>query len=94
MLRRFAAGLAAAVCVLLSGAAAQAEGEWQFLLQFQLALDERCQIEYVTNLHEAEVGGVATVSGRAVCTDGRAFDFARLHPLEAFDIKICEIESC
>jgi hypothetical protein len=76
------------------GVRAEDQVEWQFQLQYQIAVDEQCQIEYMTNVRETEVGGVDTVSGRAVCSDGRAFDFARLDPASPFDIKSCEVQAC
>lgn len=70
------------------------EPEWQGTLQEQLQQEKNCDLLYVTNTRESELGGERTVSGRAHCADGRNFDFSRLKPYLAFEIKVCEPVVC
>ncbi len=70
------------------------EPEWQAELLAQLDQEKNCELLYVTNTRESELGGERTVSGRAHCADGRNFDFSRLKPYLTFDIKACEPVVC
>lgn len=83
--------LVAALTVLPANAQ---EPEWQADLQAQLQQEKNCELLYVTNSRESELGGERTVSGRAHCADGRNFDFARLKPYLSFEIKACEPVVC
>ncbi len=70
------------------------EPEWQADLLAQLEREKNCEMLYVTNTRESELGGERTVSGRAHCADGRNFDFARLKPYLSFELKACEPVVC
>ncbi len=74
--------------------APHAETTWEVFLQAQILKQEQCDIEFVLNVREMEVGGVPTVSGRVHCRDGRSFDFSRLHPDEEFELKNCQPLVC
>ena len=70
------------------------EPEWQADLVAQLQSEKNCELLYVTNSRESELGGERTVSGRAHCADGRNFDFSRLRSYQPFEIKACEPVVC
>ena len=74
--------------------AASEEPDWRLELREQIETQEECDLLYITNFRERELGGDTATSGRAHCRDGRNFDFARLKPYLSFEFKACEIQVC
>jgi hypothetical protein len=91
---RWIRSLAIAAITLSLPVAASAGGDWQTALGQQLLAQENCTVELLLNVREMEIGGVATVSGRATCSDKHSFDFSRLHPDDPFELQACDIQVC
>ena len=73
---------------------AQDEPLWKLELRLQLQDDLKCNMIYTTNERTLELGTETTLSGRAHCEDGRAFDYARLRQQERFKLTDCQPQVC
>ena len=78
-----------------SGAFAQsADPAWLDELNFQLAIEEECEVLYYMWLREVPADGQIAHEARAQCADGRQFDATRISPDVNFTLKRCGIEVC
>ena len=73
---------------------AQEEPLWKLELKLQLEDDMKCDMLYTTNERALELGGETSLSGRAHCQDGRAFDYARLKQQDRFKFTDCQPQVC
>ena len=73
---------------------AQEEPLWKLELKLQLEDDMKCDMLYTTNERALELGGETSLSGRAHCHDGRAFDYARLKQQDRFKLTDCQPQVC
>lgn len=82
------------VMIAMLSVAAAEEPDWRLELREQIETQENCDVLYITNFRESELGGDTATSGRAHCRDGRNFDFARLKPYLSFEFQACIIQVC
>ena len=84
---------AAFMCILITGAQAQTP-VWEKNLRTQLAAEENCELNYLTNIKETAKDGKVEIVARAHCSDGRAFDIEGLKSKKSFAIRSCKINAC
>ena len=71
--------------------AAPARAEWQEELSVQLIEEHECELAFLSQVIEREIGANTVVIAKAHCEDGRAFDVLRDNDFKPFDIKECGI---
>ena len=72
--------------------AASAQNFWEVPLRWQLHNEQRCEFGYPTNLRVTLTDGRQTVTGRAHCRDGRAFEVVRTDALLQFALRQCLVD--
>ncbi len=82
--------LLALLCAGLAGSA-HSEETWKALLEQQLVAEEKCQLNYLTDVSEAEGTGV---KARAHCEDKRSFDVHMAPGKSKFEISACKPTYC
>ena len=85
--------IAAAILVQIPIAWATGDN-WKQQLNDQMLAEKECTVQYLTNVHETELAGQASISTRVHCADGRNFDAVRLGDSTRFDVKDCEPQVC
>lgn len=67
---------------------------WLDELKEQIALEKECEIAYLMNIREGQLGGSPYYEARVQCADGRMFDASRVGSSGFFEFKACEIQAC
>ncbi|CAN0507395.1 unnamed protein product [Discosporangium mesarthrocarpum] len=75
-------------------AMAQAEDTWKVLLEQQLLVDEKCELNYLTDLSTSENTAGLEVKARAHCQDSRSFDVHKQPAAIKFEISSCKPTYC
>jgi hypothetical protein len=86
--------MAVAASGLSLAAAETAPPPWQTLLEMQLQAEVKCVMSGTVFVREEPHGSEVAISGRALCIDGRMFDFSQSKPHLKFDIRACEPVAC
>lgn len=87
---------ALALATLNATTATQAETGpgWETLLRMQLEETQKCVMSGTVFVRELPVNGGVAYSGRAICLDGRLFDFSQSKPHLKFEITTCDPTYC
>jgi hypothetical protein len=88
------AALAAPPCGPIPRALAQQQEAWETRLKVQLFDEQKCELLRVITLRQSPLPGRDGLEGRALCTDGREFDFTRPGPNHKFTIHLCQPVLC
>lgn len=70
---------------------AQADEAWKVLLEQQLVDQEKCQLNYLTDVSVTEAAGI---KARAHCEDTRSFDVHMPPGTSKFEIAACKPTYC
>lgn len=94
--RSAASILAVAIITLAAAVHARAETDtsWETLLRLQLEETQKCVMSGTVFVRELPVGDGIAYSGRAICLDGRMFDFSQSKPHLKFEITSCDPTYC
>lgn len=84
------------VGVLCAGplAMAQTAETWKVLLEQQLLAEEKCDLNYLTDLSTTENEAGLEVKARAHCQDTRSFDVHKRSEATKFEISACKPTYC
>jgi len=72
----------------------QAEDAWKVLLEQQLLADEKCQLNYLTDVSITEEAGGNAVKAKAHCQDTRSFDVYMQPGKAKFELSACKPTYC
>lgn len=86
--------LVVALMIAISSSVAQDTPIWVQVLRAQLLEEQECELNYMTNIRELELGDTVRIDARAHCKDGRAFDVKSDDPGQKFDIRACNVTLC
>ena len=88
--------LCVALLVLGAGAVhpAHSEETWRVLLEQQLLAEEKCQLNYLTDVSVTEEAGGHAVKAKAHCQDTRAFDVLMQPGQAKFEVSACKPTYC
>lgn len=92
-----AASIVAVAIIALSAAIdarAETDASWQTLLRLQLQDTQKCVMSGTVFVRELPIGNGIAYSGRAICLDGRMFDFSQSKPHLKFEITSCDPTYC
>lgn len=73
---------------------AEADPSWETLLRMQLEETQKCVMSGTVFVRELPVEKGIAYSGRAICFDGRLFDFSQSKPHLKFEIRSCDPTYC
>ena len=82
------------VATLFIAAQPHAEEVWEMELRAQLLAEKSCELTLISDLKIGGTEGQETLQGRAHCSNGKAFDFARNDPTAQFQFRSCEVREC
>ncbi|MGI9401543.1 MAG: hypothetical protein ACR2O0_09840 [Rhizobiaceae bacterium] len=77
-----------------SANAQSSDPAWLEDLNYQIAIDKKCEVVYIVRMQEGVLGGQQTYEARVQCEDGRMFDATRIGETTPFEFKKCEIQVC
>lgn len=84
----------AATLISFHATAQSSDPAWLEDLEYELAVEQECEVAEYLNIHEGQLGGRNMYTAKVKCKDGREFDANKLEPQDKFDIKICEVITC
>lgn len=86
--------LAITAAATVPGARAEDDPSWETLLRLQLEETKKCVMSGTVFVRELPTDGGVAYSGRAICLDGRMFDFSQSKPHLKFEITSCDPTYC
>ncbi|MBK8458067.1 MAG: hypothetical protein IPL47_13955 [Phyllobacteriaceae bacterium] len=93
LFRLLAAGLVSASWIY--GASGQAENPaWVEAMSAQAAQSLQCEVAYLINMREFDLGSRHIEEARLQCVDGRRYDASRATPDPAFTFAECKEQVC
>ncbi len=94
MLRLFAACVMTCTALTSNAMAQSANPGWVEDLEWQLGVEQQCEVLDYLNTHEGKLAGRDVFTAKVKCKDGRMFDAHKMEPEEKFTIKTCEVVTC
>lgn len=67
---------------------------WLDDMTYQLLVEKECEVSYLMNMREGELGGKPVFEARIQCSDGRMFDVSRIGRNADFVFKACDVQVC
>lgn len=67
---------------------------WIDDMTFELLVERQCDVSYLMNMREGELGGEPTYEARVKCADGRMFDASRIGNDTGFSFTACDAQLC
>ena len=72
----------------------RAEDAWRVLLEQQLLAEEKCRLNYLTDVSVTEEAGGSAVKAKAHCQDTRSFDVHMQPGKSKFELSACKPTYC
>ncbi|MCP5080978.1 MAG: hypothetical protein GY948_04700 [Alphaproteobacteria bacterium] len=73
---------------------AHSEDTWKVLLEQQLLAEEKCKLNYLTDVSITEEAGGSAVKAKAHCQDKRSFDVYMQPGKAKFELSACKPTYC